>query len=187
MLLILSFSLIFFFFLTFCLLPSFCRNFCFNYVILILPSKWHPFLLMQKLLSPWYINLQLGFNFEMFLHLMHYLSLDFFSWFVYLSSFLYSGDFLHMFPDPWWLFLFNNKALKFWLEALWSLVLAMSTPHSCGIGPNDGQSLWPQISMQRCQSLESFNFSRKKFSTLLHGAYPLVSNHLCKVGQRSWD
>lgn len=100
MLLILSFSLIFFFFLTFCLLPSFCRNFCFNYVILVLPSKWHPFLLMQKLLSPWYINLQLGFNFEMFLHFMHYLSLDFFSWFVYLSSFLSSGDFLHMFPDP---------------------------------------------------------------------------------------
>lgn len=138
---------------------------------------------MQKLLSPWYINLQLGFNFEMFLHFMHSLSLDLFSWFAYLASLLHSGDFPHMFPDPWWPFLFNSKALKFWLEALWSLVLSVSNSHSCEIGLNDGQSLRPQISMQGGQSLESFNFSRKKFSTLLHAACPLVSNHLYKVAQ----
>lgn len=114
---------------------------------------------------------------------MHSLSLDYFSWFAFLASLLHSGDFPHMFPDPWQSFLFSNKSLKFWLEALWSLLLAMNTYHSCEISPNDGQSLRPQISMQGGQCLESFNFSRKKFSTLLHGASLLVSNHLYKVEQ----
>lgn len=94
--------------------------------------------------------------------------LDCFSWFSYLVSLLYSGDFPHVFPDPWWSFLLNNKAFNFWWDALWSLVLAISIPQFCEIGLNPGQSLGPQISTQGGQSLEFFTFSRKKFSTLLH-------------------